>query len=148
MRQNLRMMFHTVMASSISFLPQEQCTLQCCWLVGILINLWKSIFSCLVTSLLIYIFVNKLNTLLLSWFLNKLLPFCRFTIDVGWASTWVRIVNEWIAVCVYCEYKILHLSFGCHVEIVVSERKFLFCSMDADCSNHMEEQTNGGICIS
>ncbi|KAH0970485.1 hypothetical protein GBA52_022641 [Prunus armeniaca] len=79
---------------------------------------------------------------------QNLLPFCRFTIDVGWASTWVRIVNEWIAVCVYCEYKILHLSFGCHVEIVVSERKFLFCSMDAGCSNHMEEQTNGGICIS
>ncbi|KAG8495605.1 hypothetical protein CXB51_013315 [Gossypium anomalum] len=25
----------------------------------------------------------------------------RWTIDVGWTSTWVRIVNEWLAVCVY-----------------------------------------------
>lgn len=29
--------------------------------------------------------------------------FCRWTIDVGWTSTWVRIVNEWLAVCVYCK---------------------------------------------
>ncbi|KAK5833003.1 hypothetical protein PVK06_016812 [Gossypium arboreum] len=28
----------------------------------------------------------------------------RWTIDVGWTSTWVRIVNEWLAVCVYCKY--------------------------------------------
>ncbi|KAA8523093.1 hypothetical protein F0562_009516 [Nyssa sinensis] len=25
----------------------------------------------------------------------------RWTIDVGWTSTWVRIVNEWLAACVY-----------------------------------------------
>ncbi|CAL5339336.1 unnamed protein product [Camellia sinensis] len=25
----------------------------------------------------------------------------RWTIDVGWTSTWVRIVNEWLAVCLY-----------------------------------------------
>lgn len=25
----------------------------------------------------------------------------KWTIDVGWTSTWVRIVNEWIAACVY-----------------------------------------------
>ncbi|KAL8234887.1 hypothetical protein R6Q59_020987 [Mikania micrantha] len=25
----------------------------------------------------------------------------KWTIDVGWTSTWVRIVNEWVAVCVY-----------------------------------------------
>nr|GME03378.1 probable serine incorporator isoform X1 [Ipomoea batatas] len=25
----------------------------------------------------------------------------KFTIDVGWTSTWVRIVNEWLAACVY-----------------------------------------------
>lgn len=29
----------------------------------------------------------------------------RWTIDVGWTSTWVRIVNEWLAACVYCKYK-------------------------------------------
>ncbi|KAJ9168389.1 hypothetical protein P3X46_019919 [Hevea brasiliensis] len=25
----------------------------------------------------------------------------KWTIDVGWTSTWVRVVNEWLAVCVY-----------------------------------------------
>ncbi|GLU09835.1 hypothetical protein SLE2022_266740 [Rubroshorea leprosula] len=25
----------------------------------------------------------------------------KWTIDVGWTSAWVRIVNEWLAVCVY-----------------------------------------------
>ncbi|XP_047308058.1 probable serine incorporator [Impatiens glandulifera] len=25
----------------------------------------------------------------------------KFTIDIGWTSTWVRIVNEWLAVCLY-----------------------------------------------
>jgi hypothetical protein len=25
----------------------------------------------------------------------------RWTIDVGWASTWVRIGNEWLAAIVY-----------------------------------------------
>ncbi|XP_074273843.1 uncharacterized protein LOC141597326 [Silene latifolia] len=25
----------------------------------------------------------------------------KWTIDVGWTSTWVRIVNEWLAACVY-----------------------------------------------
>ncbi|CAI9293320.1 uncharacterized protein LOC111883901 [Lactuca sativa] len=28
-------------------------------------------------------------------------PMKKWTIDVGWTSTWVRIVNEWLAVCVY-----------------------------------------------
>ncbi|CAL5400323.1 unnamed protein product [Camellia sinensis] len=39
----------------------------------------------------------------------------RWTIDVGWTSTWVRIVNEWLAVCLY--------------------------SMDAGSSNSVEKQT-------
>lgn len=25
----------------------------------------------------------------------------KWTIDIGWTSTWVRIVNEWLAVCLY-----------------------------------------------
>ncbi|KAD0462159.1 hypothetical protein E3N88_44242 [Mikania micrantha] len=29
----------------------------------------------------------------------------KWTIDVGWTSTWVRIVNEWVAVCVYYTVK-------------------------------------------
>ncbi|KAI5680584.1 hypothetical protein M9H77_01811 [Catharanthus roseus] len=27
----------------------------------------------------------------------------KWTIDIGWTSTWVRIVNEWLAACVYSE---------------------------------------------
>ncbi|XP_034226416.1 probable serine incorporator isoform X1 [Prunus dulcis] len=37
--------------------------------------------------------------LLIGWNTHQSMK--KFTIDVGWASTWVRIVNEWIAVCVY-----------------------------------------------
>ncbi|KAL1823867.1 hypothetical protein ACET3Z_010645 [Daucus carota] len=37
--------------------------------------------------------------LLISW--NTHHVAARWTIDVGWTSTWVRIVNEWLAVCVY-----------------------------------------------
>uniref|UniRef100_A0A5B6YIX1 Serine incorporator n=1 Tax=Davidia involucrata TaxID=16924 RepID=A0A5B6YIX1_DAVIN len=37
--------------------------------------------------------------LLISW--NAHHDMKRWTIDVGWTSTWVRIVNEWLAVCVY-----------------------------------------------
>ncbi|KAM6582196.1 hypothetical protein CsatB_009198 [Cannabis sativa] len=37
--------------------------------------------------------------LLISW--NPHHTMKRWTIDVGWTSTWVRIVNEWLAVCVY-----------------------------------------------
>lgn len=28
----------------------------------------------------------------------------RWSIDVGWASTWVKIVNEWFAATIYCKY--------------------------------------------
>ncbi|KAJ4897687.1 Serinc-domain containing serine and sphingolipid biosynthesis protein [Raphanus sativus] len=37
--------------------------------------------------------------LLIGW--NTHHPMKKWTIDVGWTSTWVRIVNEWLAVCVY-----------------------------------------------
>ncbi|KAL5572695.1 hypothetical protein UlMin_022292 [Ulmus minor] len=37
--------------------------------------------------------------LLISW--NPHHAMKKWTIDVGWTSTWVRIVNEWLAVCVY-----------------------------------------------
>ncbi|XP_022157562.1 probable serine incorporator isoform X2 [Momordica charantia] len=37
--------------------------------------------------------------LLIGW--NTHHPIRKWTIDVGWTSTWVRIVNEWLAVCVY-----------------------------------------------
>ncbi|MFS7936314.1 putative serine incorporator/TMS membrane protein [Helianthus anomalus] len=34
----------------------------------------------------------------------------KWTIDVGWTSTWVRIVNEWLAVDVYCKY-LIHMKY-------------------------------------
>ncbi|KAJ0673545.1 putative serine incorporator/TMS membrane protein [Helianthus annuus] len=37
--------------------------------------------------------------LLIGWSSNHTMK--KWTIDVGWTSTWVRIVNEWLAVCVY-----------------------------------------------
>ncbi|KAM7258964.1 hypothetical protein ACFE04_014705 [Oxalis oulophora] len=38
--------------------------------------------------------------LLIGWNINHH-AIKRWTIDVGWTSTWVKIVNEWLAVCVY-----------------------------------------------
>lgn len=61
-RRSPRMMFHMVMASSISFSPQEQCTLQCYWLAGILITPWKSIYfplPCLVSLHSICVYVQN-----------------------------------------------------------------------------------------
>ncbi|CAJ1951835.1 unnamed protein product [Sphenostylis stenocarpa] len=37
--------------------------------------------------------------LLIGW--NSHHSMRKWTIDVGWTSAWVRIVNEWLAVCVY-----------------------------------------------
>lgn len=37
--------------------------------------------------------------LLIGW--NTHHPMKKWTIDVGWTSTWVRIVNQWLAACVY-----------------------------------------------
>ncbi|XP_077212168.1 uncharacterized protein LOC143847261 [Tasmannia lanceolata] len=37
--------------------------------------------------------------LLISW--NAHHTMRKWTIDVGWTSTWVRIVNEWLAACIY-----------------------------------------------
>ncbi|MBA0756813.1 hypothetical protein Gotri_019958 [Gossypium trilobum] len=37
--------------------------------------------------------------LLIGWNTHHIIK--KWTIDVGWTSTWVRIVNEWLAVCVY-----------------------------------------------
>ncbi|MBA0731820.1 hypothetical protein Gogos_015943 [Gossypium gossypioides] len=50
--------------------------------------------------------------LLIGWNTHHIIK--KWTIDVGWTSTWVRIVNEWLAVCVYCKYitRLLSMSFG------------------------------------
>lgn len=37
--------------------------------------------------------------LLIGW--NSHHSMKKWTIDIGWTSAWVRIVNEWLAVCVY-----------------------------------------------
>ncbi|KAK6944997.1 Serine incorporator/TMS membrane protein, partial [Dillenia turbinata] len=56
--------------------------------------------------------------LLIGWNTNH--PMKKWTIDVGWTSTWVKIVNEWLAACVYGK----------------------FSSMDAYSTNNAEEQTS------
>ncbi|KAK6941547.1 Serine incorporator/TMS membrane protein [Dillenia turbinata] len=56
--------------------------------------------------------------LLIGW--NTSHPMKKWTIDVGWTSTWVRIVNEWLAVCVYGKLS----------------------SMDAHSTNNTEEETS------
>ncbi|KAL0456848.1 UNVERIFIED_CONTAM: Serine incorporator 2 [Sesamum latifolium] len=43
--------------------------------------------------------------LFISWNLGSLTR--KWSIDVGWASTWVKIVNEWFAATIYCEYRLL-----------------------------------------
>lgn len=43
-------------------------------------------------------------TILMHRTANEQNLFCRWTIDVGWTSAWVRIVNEWVATCVYSKY--------------------------------------------
>ncbi|KAK9130858.1 hypothetical protein Sjap_011345 [Stephania japonica] len=40
--------------------------------------------------------------LLIGWNTHHIMK--KWTIDVGWTSTWVRIVNEWLAACVYSKY--------------------------------------------
>lgn len=39
--------------------------------------------------------------LLIGWNTNSHHVMRKWTIDVGWTSTWVRVVNEWLAVSVY-----------------------------------------------
>lgn len=39
------------------------------------------------------------SMLLIGWNTHHTMP--RWTIDVGWTSTWVRIVNEWLAAALY-----------------------------------------------
>ncbi|MBA0576091.1 hypothetical protein Golob_023840 [Gossypium lobatum] len=51
--------------------------------------------------------------LLIGWNTHHIIK--KWTIDVGWTSTWVRIVNEWLAVCVYCADKQMNLH-----EMVIS----------------------------
>lgn len=82
--------------SSILYLLLELCTLQCFLLVGTFIIPWKSKFWWINT---IHI-PTKLCGWIDGWFEARFL-FVRWTIDVGWTSTWVRIVNEWLAVGVY-----------------------------------------------
>ncbi|KAJ0034906.1 hypothetical protein Pint_25256 [Pistacia integerrima] len=36
----------------------------------------------------------------------------KWSIDVGWASTWVKVVNEWFAASIYCKY-IVYVSSDC-----------------------------------
>jgi hypothetical protein len=45
----------------------------------------------------------------------------KWTIDVGWTSTWVRIVNEWLAVGVYSKLTIKTLYYLFLIQFVMFE---------------------------
>ncbi|KAE9600294.1 putative serine incorporator/TMS membrane protein [Lupinus albus] len=47
--------------------------------------------------------------LLIGW--NSHHSMRKWAMDVGWTSTWVKIVNEWLGVSLYCKYSFLFLSF-------------------------------------
>lgn len=49
--------------------------------------------------------------LLIGW--NTHHPMKKWTIDVGWTSTWVRVVNEWLAVCVYLWMLVAPMVWKC-----------------------------------
>ncbi|KAK3439235.1 hypothetical protein EUGRSUZ_C03867 [Eucalyptus grandis] len=49
--------------------------------------------------------------LLIGW--NTHHPMKKWTIDVGWTSTWVRVVNEWLAVCVYLWMLVAPMLWKC-----------------------------------
>ncbi|KAI7732660.1 hypothetical protein M8C21_023215 [Ambrosia artemisiifolia] len=49
--------------------------------------------------------------LLIGW--NSHHTMKKWTIDVGWTSTWVRIVNEWLAVCVYLWMLVAPIVWKC-----------------------------------
>ncbi|OIV93477.1 hypothetical protein TanjilG_18693 [Lupinus angustifolius] len=49
--------------------------------------------------------------LLIGW--NSHHSMRKWTIDVGWTSTWVRIVNEWLAVCVYLWMLVAPIIWKC-----------------------------------
>uniref|UniRef100_A0A1D1Z171 Serine incorporator 3 n=2 Tax=Anthurium amnicola TaxID=1678845 RepID=A0A1D1Z171_9ARAE len=48
--------------------------------------------------------------LFISWNMHHTMR--KWTIDVGWASTWVRIVNEWVAAIVYVWMLVASLAWG------------------------------------
>ncbi|KAL3381717.1 hypothetical protein AABB24_001697 [Solanum stoloniferum] len=85
--------------------------------------------------------------LLIGWNPNHAMK--KFTIDVGWTSTWVRVVNEWLAVCVYSKLLSFHIvNYGIIIKILdnVMLLTFLkFTSMDARGSDHMEKQASCNI---
>lgn len=91
MKSNEKMIYHTDMASSTWSSPWEPCTSPCYSSIGT----WKaqpeSKFQRITPFIskglgVIFIFALEYN---------------RWSIDVGWASTWVKIINEWFAATIY-----------------------------------------------
>lgn len=100
MKFNWRMIFHTSMDSSTWYSPWEPCISQCYSSVGTYIAQLKS-KNLYITIPLLLIIPSK------SLILSELIYLCkcnRWSIDVGWASTWVKIVNEWFAATIYCKW--------------------------------------------
>ncbi|TVU21514.1 hypothetical protein EJB05_31154 [Eragrostis curvula] len=74
----------------------------------------------------------------------------KWTIDVGWASTWVRVGNEWLAAIVYGKRANRSLHAVQLSEPMQSTKRcqnvvLLSARMDDGRSGHLEEQTSGII---
>lgn len=63
----------------------------------------------------------------------------RWSIDVGWASTWVKIINEWFAASIYsksCIPRCLPSSYFCENRCLASSfvcKKVLYCRQLRSC---------------
>lgn len=131
LKQSQKMMFPMGMASFILSLLWEQCTLPCYLWDGMHKTPCKSKFSypsacfltsgvaliklhaIICTSLDQYFMIKEYSSFMLFVLILLMIMhfvLIRWTIDVGWASTWVRIVNEWVATLVYS--KSWNLSCG------------------------------------
>ncbi|KAM0822330.1 hypothetical protein ACQ4PT_071565 [Festuca glaucescens] len=57
----------------------------------------------------------------------------KWSIDVGWASTWVKIMNEWLAACIYDD-----VVWVCITDAVTS---VFLCSLETGLASPIEETT-------
>jgi len=96
----MKMIFLTAMDFSTWCFPWEQCTLQCYSSVGIWITQLESMEFITLLLLRCDDFLYLIYSIL-SCIIHIL--YLRWSIDVGWISTWVKVLNEWFAATIYSE---------------------------------------------
>uniref|UniRef100_K4CCX4 Uncharacterized protein n=1 Tax=Solanum lycopersicum TaxID=4081 RepID=K4CCX4_SOLLC len=96
----------------ILYKPQPSC----------LINIFFISWTLVLLQLMTNVSLRPIRTCRREMHLESRSPFAKrdwFTIIVynkcWWTSTWVMVMNEWLAVCVYSKYVKLHLNiFDCY----------------------------------